>query len=224
MREALKPEVLKTIYDKKARWFDLQHGLFTFFADARGRRLVVRHGVAEGDRVLDAGGGTGTGALLAAQRVGPRGRVTVVDLSEGMLNVAREKAARAGLSERMEFRAGDLLALPFPDESFDAVISTYSLCPLFDPAAGALELYRVVWRGGRLAAAHSAEPVHPVTRRVAALVEGAAWRWPALSMGCRPVETLSALRGAGAIVELNTTLGFPLWPFRVFVVRKPTPR
>lgn len=221
MRKALDPSLVKSVYDKKARRYDAQHTLLTLKADQRGRRMVVEHGVAPGDRVLDAGGGTGNGALLAAALAGPRGRVVVFDLSEGMLNVAREKAGRAGLMDRMEFQTGDILSLPFGDETFDAVLSTYSLCPLYDPAAGALELFRVLKRGGRLAAAHSTTPANPIVRWAAAWVEKAAWRFPALHMGCRPVETLPALEQAGGIVQLQKIIGFPLWPFLVYVLRKP---
>ncbi len=221
MREALDFKALRSLYDKKAKGYDLQHGLLTFRADERGRRLVVRHGVEEGDRVLDAGGGTGNTALLAAARTGPAGKVVVFDLSEGMLNVAREKAVRADLMDRMGFHTGDIISLPFGDETFDAVLSTYSLCPLYDPAAGALELFRVLKRGGRLAAAHSTTPANSIVRWAAAWVEKAAWRFPALHMGCRPVETLPALEEAGGIVQLQKIIGFPLWPFLVYVLRKP---
>ncbi|MBI3991882.1 MAG: class I SAM-dependent methyltransferase [Candidatus Lambdaproteobacteria bacterium] len=221
MRSALAQHVLRAVYDRKAPAYDLHHGLLTLHADERGRRLVVRHAVAEGDRVLDAGGGTGATALLAARKVGPKGRVVLLDFSEGMLFQARRKAHAAGLAERMDFRVGNMLDLPFEEASFDAVLSTYSLCPLGDPVEGVMGLYRVLCPGGLLGVAHSAEPANPLLRRLAGWVEAAAWRFPALSMGCRAVDTLPALEAADAELEFRATIGVPLWPFIVYVVRKP---
>ena len=221
VREALAPEQVQAIYDRRARRYDRIHALLTLRSDQRGRRLLVRETVRPGDRVLDAGGGTGSTALLAAAAVGPTGRVVVLDASEGMLEVGRQRARDAALADRMEFRTGDLLALPFGDGVFDVVLSTYSLCPVYDPAVGILELYRVVRPGGRLGAAHSTWPRNRAVRWLGDLVERVVWRFPSLSMGCRPVETLSTLRGAGAEVRLERRYGVPLWPFVAYVVAKP---
>jgi demethylmenaquinone methyltransferase/2-methoxy-6-polyprenyl-1,4-benzoquinol methylase len=221
MRAALDQSKVTSIYDKKSKWYDLQHGLVTLKSDERGRRMVVDQGVREGDRVLDAGGGTGSTALRAAARVGKSGHVVVLDLSEGMLGEAAEKAREAGLVDRMEFVTGDILKLPFEDASFDAVLSTYAVCPLYDPEAGVLELYRVVRPGGRLAVAHSTHPPNALVRKIADSVESVVWRFPSLSMGCRPVTTLPALERAGAKVLAHETFGVPLWPFVFYVVEKP---
>lgn len=221
MQEALDPRQVQTVYDRAAWRYDLYHGLVTFWSDARGRRRVVDWGVREGERVLDAGGGTASTALAAAQKVGQKGEVTVLDLSPAMLEVGRGRARAAGLEDRMRFLEGDILALPFADGQFDAVLSTYSLCPVYDPARGALELYRVLKPGGRLACAHSTEPRAALTRRLARAVEGVLWRFPSLSLGCRAIEVLPALQAAGARVLHTENLGFPLWPFFVFAVEKP---
>jgi ubiquinone/menaquinone biosynthesis C-methylase UbiE len=221
MRKALDSDLLTAIYNRTSRRYDFQHAFFTLRSDWRGRRLVVEHAVREGDRVLDAGAGTGSTAMLAARKVGPGGRVVLLDLTEGMLSVARGKAEAAGTLDRLEFRSGDIHDLPFEDGSFDVALSTYSTCPLYDPAAGALELYRVVRPGGRLGVAHSAEPRNAFVRRLAERVEDVVWRFPALSLGCRAVTVLPALSEAGAEVMFERLIGIPLWPFFVFVVRKP---
>lgn len=221
MRAALSPEALKGVYGRIAKRYDVQHALITGGADQRGRRLLVERAVSAGDAVLDCGAGTGATALMAARKVGAAGTVTVFDLSEEMLAVAREKAARAGLLDRLAFEAGDMGRLPFADASFDAVLSTYSLCLLTDPAKGALEMYRVAKPGGRLGAAHSTSPRMPLVRWLADRVENIAWRFPWLSMGCRSVSVLPALQDAGARVLFSRRIGMPLWPFFVFVVEKP---
>lgn len=220
-RAALDPSLITSLYDRKSKWYDVEHGLLTLKSDERGRRMVVDRGVRVGDEVLDAGGGTGSTALRAAERVGPKGRVVVLDLSSGMLNEAERKARAAGFGDRMKFVTGDILALPFEDASFDAVLSTYSMCPLYDPEAGALELYRVLRPGGRMSVAHSTEPKNAVVRKLADSIESVAWRFPSLSMGCRAVSTLPALEKKGAKVLEQRHFGVPLWPFVFYLVEKP---
>jgi len=221
MRQALDATKLKQVYNRVAQRYDLQHAFFTARSDQRGRRLVVKHTVRPGDKVLDCGAGTGSTALLAAGAFGPQGSVTLFDLSERMLDVARKRADAAGMSDRCQFQTGDMLNLPFEDNSFDAALSTYSMCPLYDPAKGALEVYRVVKPGGRIGVAHSTEPENALVRWLADIVENVAWRIPLISLGCRAVSVLPALEQAGGKVIFKKRIGFPLWPFIVFVVEKP---
>jgi len=223
MRKALSAEKLKNIYGRIAKRYDLQHAFITAGADQRGRRILVEHTVVEGDDVLDGGSGTGTTGIMAAKKAGRTGKVTLFDLSEEMLSVARKKVVREGLQERVTFQTGDMVHLPFDDNSFDAVLSTYSLCPVYDPVKGALELYRVTRPGGRLGIAHSTEPKNAIVKFLADRVEDIAWHLPWLSMGCRSVDVLSALENAGGKVLLTRHIGFPLWPFLVFVIEKPQP-
>jgi len=221
MRRALDKDVLIQIYNRISARYDLQHALITAGADGRGRKLVVEHAVCKNDVVLDAGAGTGSTALLAAQKAGINGKVTLLDMNEAMLSEAKQKAEQAGLSDRLTFKTGDMEHLPFDDDTFDTVLSTYSLCPLFDPEKGALELYRVTRPGGHIGIAHSIEPEGKAIKWLADKVEDIAWRMPWLSMGCRSVSTLPALKQAGASVLFKRRLGIPLWPFIVFVLEKP---
>jgi ubiquinone/menaquinone biosynthesis C-methylase UbiE len=221
LRQALGIERLTSVYARLARRYDWQHRLITAAADERGRRLLVGSTVRDGDKVLDAGAGTGTTSLMAARRAGASGHVTLFDLSEDMLALAREKAVREGLLDRLTLATGDMVHLPFADGTFDVVLSTYSLCPLYDPEAAARELYRVARPKGKIGCAHSAEPRGTATRWLADKVEDVAWRFPWLSMGCRAVDVLPALERAGGRVLLVRHIGVPLWPFVVFVVEKP---
>lgn len=221
MRDGLQIAKLKSIYGHIAERYDIQHTLITALSDQRGRVMVVENTVSEGDAVLDCGSGTGSTALLAARKVGAKGAVTLFDLSEDMLAVARKKLEKVRLNRNTKFLTGDMLQLPFASDTFDVVLSTYSLCPLYDPAKGAVELFRVTKPGGKIGAAHSAVPTNPLTRLVGGWIEDVAWRIPSLTMGCRAVEVLPALEKAGAKVLMSKTIGVPFWPFEVFVVQKP---
>ena len=222
MREALSKEKLKGIYGRIAKRYDLQHSLITFSADQKGRRILIENTVKEGDTVLDCGSGTGTTGIMAARKVGQSGKVTLFDLSEDMLSVAREKVVRESLQERVAFQTGDMVHLPFDDDSFDVILSTYSLCPVYDPVKAALELYRVTKPGGKLGIGHSTEPKNEIVKYLADRVEDVAWRFPWLSMGCRSVNVLPELERVGGKVLLLKQIGVPLWPFLVFVIEKPS--
>jgi len=187
---------------------------------------VVEKAVGAGDAVLDCGAGTGSAALLASKRTGRDGSVTLLDINESMLAVAEEKVSASRDSSRFRFVIGDMHELPFADDSFDAVLSTYSTCPLYDPVRGAQELYRVVYRvvkpGGRIGIAHSTDPGNPILKWLAEKVEAVVWRLPMISLGCRSVAVLPALVDAGGKVIYQRRIGIPLWPFLVTVIVKPT--
>ena len=221
MTRALDSQKLREVYNHAAWRYDWQHGFLTAFSDQRGRRCLVREAVRPGDKVLDAGGGTGSTALLAAEKVGEKGRVTLADISEGMLGQARARARAKGLADRIDCVEGDIFRFPFDEDSFDVVLSTYSLCPVQRPDRAALALYRLVKPGGRLGIAHSADPRNPVVRALAQGVEHLIVHWPALSLGCRSIDVVETLEAAGAVKRFDRMLGIPLWPFRVLVFEKP---
>ena len=158
----------------------------------------------------------------AAQKVGKNGKVTVLDLSKGMLDVAKQRAIALKLDDCMEFVIGDIDNLPFEDDFFDTVLSSYSACPLGDPTAGALELLRVVKQGGFLGMAHSVSPQGPFATMFGNIIESIAWHFPSISLGCRAVEILPGLLKKGVSLVFEKRIGPPYLPFQVFVVRKGT--
>jgi demethylmenaquinone methyltransferase/2-methoxy-6-polyprenyl-1,4-benzoquinol methylase len=220
MREALDQIKLNSVYNRVAERYDFQHSFFTAKSDQRGRELLVDKAVSPGDRVLDCGAGTGSTGLLAAQKVGATGKVVLFDMSDGMLAVATQKMVQARMQERVEFEAGDMLGLPFEDNSFDVVLSTYSLCPVYDPVRAATELYRVTRPGGRIGIAHSTDPNTPLVKWLADRVERIVWHLPSLSLGCRSVSVLPTLQQLKCKVIFKKYMGVPLWPFLVFVAEK----
>ena len=102
-----------------------------------------------GERVLDLGCGAGTDTLVAAQMVGPEGRVTGIDMTPEMLDKAGGAAAELGV-ENVEFLEGEAERLPFDAATFDVVISNGVIDLIPDKDAVFAELYRVLAPGGRI--------------------------------------------------------------------------
>ena len=102
-----------------------------------------------GQTVLDLGCGAGTDLLIAAQMVGPDGRVIGIDMTTSMLDRARESAAAMGL-ENVELHEGLIETLPLDDASVDVVISNGVIDLIVDKEAVFAEIDRVLKPGGRL--------------------------------------------------------------------------
>lgn len=136
-----------------ARLYDLMAWLFMLGRERSFREKTLELAwVRTGEAVLDVGCGTGTLALAAKVRVGPRGEVHGVDASPEMIARAERKARRA--DAHVEFRVGLIESLPFADASFDVVLSTLMLHHLPGPtrARGMREIRRVLKPGGRVLA------------------------------------------------------------------------
>jgi ubiquinone/menaquinone biosynthesis C-methylase UbiE len=119
------------------------------FPKVTALRLVELLAPQPGERVIDAGAGTGWAALAIAHRVGSAGHVTGIDVSEAALEQARRKASAEGLFN-ITFRQGDVMQLDAPDASLDAVASASVLAFLPDHAAALREWRRVLRPGGRV--------------------------------------------------------------------------
>lgn len=103
----------------------------------------------EGDTVLDLGSGAGIDCFLAAQQVGPTGKVIGVDMTPEMLERARANAQAGGYAN-VEFRLGEIEALPVADDSVDVIVSNCVLNLSTDKARVLAEAYRVLKPGGRV--------------------------------------------------------------------------
>ena len=107
-------------------------------------------GIVPGETVLDLGSGAGFDAFLASPRVGPTGKVIGVDMTPEMIAQARANAATGGYAN-VDFRLGDIEALPVEDGSADLVISNCVLNLVPDKTKAFAEIVRVLKTGGRIA-------------------------------------------------------------------------
>lgn len=144
------------MFDAVARRYDLTNDVLSLGQDRRWRRDVIEAVAPEpGDLVLDLAAGTGTSSEPFLER---GATVVPCDFSLGMLRVG--KRARPSLP----FTAGDATALPFADDTFDAVTISFGLRNIVDPRAGLREMRRVTRPGGRLVVCEFSHPTNPVFR------------------------------------------------------------
>lgn len=108
--------------------------------------------IVRGERILDLGCGRGEETLEAAELAGPSGMATGLDLTEAMVAKARENGLSAG-AKNVVFVQGDIEALPFPDESFDGVMSNCVINHAKDKGRVYREICRVLRPGGRFVVA-----------------------------------------------------------------------
>jgi ubiquinone/menaquinone biosynthesis C-methylase UbiE len=116
-----------------------------------GEEIIRALQIKETDMVLDVAAGTGEPGLSIA-RLASKGKVVITDLAEGMLTVARDKAASQGITN-YETVVCDVSELPFDDETFDAVSCRFGFMFFPDMLMAAQEMARVLKPSGRLAAA-----------------------------------------------------------------------
>jgi ubiquinone/menaquinone biosynthesis C-methylase UbiE len=147
-------ERVRRIYDESARRYDRQIGFFERLLFGGGREWVCSQARGE---VLEVAIGTGRNLPFYPKEV----RLTGVDLSPAMLEFAQARARELGIEA--DLRVGDAQALPFPDEAFDTVVITLSLCTIPDDREAVAEASRVLRPGGRLLLLeHVRSPVAPV--------------------------------------------------------------
>jgi ubiquinone/menaquinone biosynthesis C-methylase UbiE len=167
--------------------------------------VVDLAGVRPGQAVLDVACGTGIVARTAAERLGGAGRVTGVDLNEGMLAVARR------LRPDLAWRAADAADLPFPDRSFDAVLCQMALMFFPDRRRALAEMGRVVTSAGTVVlAVPAALDAQPAYGRLVEVVVAHAGRQARSLMGtywaCGDLDELRTLVGsAGLAVTASRT-------------------
>lgn len=156
---AKQPHEVAAMFDDVAKRYDLVNDVLSLGQDRRWRKAVARAVDAKsGERVLDVAAGTGTSS---ASFVTSGATCVACDFSLGMLTQGakqRRKHNNWPDGDGVRFVAGDALALPFRDASFDAATISFGLRNVHDPQAGLVELLRVTKPGGRLVICEFSSP------------------------------------------------------------------
>lgn len=134
-------EEIRQRYEKLALWYDLIEGIPELLGVRKLRRGLLQR--ASG-KVLEIAVGTGKNLPYYPKTC----RITAVDLTPAMLDIARKRATRLGLN--IDFQVMDGETLIFPDQSFDTVVSSLTLCTFTDPMAALREMARVCRADGRI--------------------------------------------------------------------------
>jgi SAM-dependent methyltransferase len=131
------------------KWIEFQDGLDAALGPVLRRTLEAAE-LQPGEAVLDIGCGTGASTMMAAEIVGPKGRVLGADISDLLLGRAVARAGEAGI-ENVEFKRADAQVHPFEAGAYDAVISRFGVMFFADPVAAFANIARALRPGGRMA-------------------------------------------------------------------------
>ena len=182
-------------YQRIARFYDLMEVLpERRFAPWRERLWSL----VSGPRVLEVGVGTGKNMPYYPPGV----HVTGVDLTPGMLEQARKRAAALGLD--VELHLGDAQSLEFEDDSFDSAVATCVFCSVPDPVLGLKELRRVVRPGGQIILLDHVRSEKPLLGRLMDILNPLVVRITGANINRRTVENV---RKAGLEIEDVENLG-----------------
>jgi demethylmenaquinone methyltransferase/2-methoxy-6-polyprenyl-1,4-benzoquinol methylase len=192
-------EETRSYYNKIARIYDLMAEHSEGPMREAGLKLLA---TKPGEKVLEIGFGTGHCVVELANAVGADGLVCGVDLSDKMVEMAQELVAAAGLAERVELKQGDGESIPYPDATFDALFTSFTL-ELFDTPEipkFLAECKRVLKPGGRFA-------VVAVSKlgKDGIIIKAYEWthrHFPNL-VDCRPIYVKAALEAAGFNIEAS---------------------
>lgn len=158
--DAAKTGQVREMFDSIAPAYDVMNRMMTFGIDTIWRRKAIDMvGKYKPRKVLDVATGTGDLAFLIDERLKPE-LLLGIDLSEGMLAVARRKAAERGVADRVSFAIEDCLSLSLPDNTYDAITVAYGVRNFENLKQGFAEMYRVLSPGGVLCVIELSTPEH----------------------------------------------------------------
>lgn len=162
--EGEKARQVEQMFDSIAPAYDFMNRAMTMGIDRWWRRVAVKMvGKTQPRRILDVATGTGDFAIDLYNKIKPQ-QVVGIDLSQGMLDVAREKIAKRGLGNAITVQQADCLALPFEQREFDAVTVAFGVRNFEHLLQGYQQMLRVLKPGGMLCVIELSTPRNRVIR------------------------------------------------------------
>ncbi len=138
------------MFDSIAKKYDFLNRFLSLGIDQIWRKKAIANFKgAPIHHLLDVATGTADMALMAYQQIKPH-RITGMDISEGMMQYGRLKIAQKGLSDIIELKLGDSIAIPFDDNTFDGAMVAFCVRNFADLEKGLGEIYRVLSPGSKI--------------------------------------------------------------------------
>lgn len=152
-------------FNSVAKQYDFMNTLLSFGIHHLWKREAVNAmNLSLGDRVIDVCGGTGDLAILAAQRIGRSGDVTIYDINRAMIEAGRGKTSAPGIPAPIYAVEGNAEEISFPDNTFDGAMVGYGIRNVTRMEKGFKEMYRVLKPGGTLMCLEFSKPTSPLFR------------------------------------------------------------
>lgn len=157
--EGGKAQQVEQMFDNIAPTYDTLNHRLSWDIDKGWRKKAIRQlKPYQPQTILDIATGTGDFAIMAAQMLKPQ-RLTGADISEGMMEIGRQKVSAMGLADVISFDKEDCTHLSYPDASYDAVTAAFGIRNFADLDKGLAEMYRVLRPGGHLSIVELTSPV-----------------------------------------------------------------
>jgi demethylmenaquinone methyltransferase/2-methoxy-6-polyprenyl-1,4-benzoquinol methylase len=157
-----KKHQVEHMFDDIAPKYDFLNRFLSLGIDVQWRKKAIKRLVALApQQILDVATGTGDVAIMTCNMLRPE-KIVGVDISQGMLQIGREKIAKAGLAEKISLRQADSAALPFEDDSFDAITVAFGVRNFQELEKGLSEMRRVLKPGGKLIVLEFSRPSNAI--------------------------------------------------------------